>query len=293
MLPDPLLRELRYVEIVTTRKMRTLRVGPSTSRWHGPGFDFDEHRPYRPGDDVRRIDWNVTARLRAPFVRATHAERELNVVVAIDLSRSMAFGTVGRTKKEAALVIAACLAFSAHGDQIGVGWLAFADRVLAYHAPGRRRARTWRLLGELWRLDPPPGDTALEEAIEYLARRLRTPGVVIVVSDFLTPNVPPVPRGLAHLAARHDVAAIVVEDPGEVDLAAARGTVTVRDLESRRRWPITLDRRSRRAYRALVERRRGELASSFYRAGVDWVVVSTEGNLIEPVLGLFARRRCA
>ena len=93
MLPAHVIRELRYIEVYTAKRMRTLRVGTYTSRLRGAGFDFDEHRLYRPGDDVRRIDWNVTARLTVPFVRETHADRELNVMIAVDLSRSMAFGT--------------------------------------------------------------------------------------------------------------------------------------------------------------------------------------------------------
>src|SRR4029450_12159940 len=100
MLPDHVMRELRYIEVYTAKGIRNLKVGPYTSRLRGPGFDFDQHRAYRPGDDVRRIDWNVTARLNAPFVRETHAERELNAVVAVDLSASMRFGTASRSKKE-------------------------------------------------------------------------------------------------------------------------------------------------------------------------------------------------
>lgn len=293
MLPEALVRELTYVEIVTARKMRTLRVGPYTSRTRGPGFDFDEHRLYRPGDDVRRIDWNVTARLLVPFVRATHAERELRLVAVTDVSRSMAFGTTGRTKKEAMLIIVACLMYSALGDQIAVGLLAFADRVLAFHPPRRARARAWRLLEEIWHLDPPPGATALGPALDYLASHLRPPSLVVIVSDFLESGDPATGRALARLAARHDVAAIVLEDPAEADLPAAAGAVTVRDLETGRPRRIGFGRRHRTAYRALVEARRRALARMFYGAAVDAVVVPTDGNLIEPVLRLFARRRSA
>src|SRR5688500_6413651 len=124
MLPEHITRELRYLEIYTARKMRNLRAGTYTSRSRGSGFDFDEHRPYRPGDDVRRIDWNVTARMHLPFVRETHAERELNVIVALDLSASMGFGTATLDKQELMLYIAACFAFSAAADQINLGLLA-------------------------------------------------------------------------------------------------------------------------------------------------------------------------
>ena len=143
MLPDHLIHELRYIEVYTGRRFPNLRAGAYRSRLRGPGFDFDEHRVYRPGDDVRRIDWNVTARMNAPFVRETHAERELNVVIAIDVSRSMALGTARYSKKELLLLVTACLVFSALADQINTGFLAFSDRVLRYHPPRRTRARAW------------------------------------------------------------------------------------------------------------------------------------------------------
>ena len=148
------LRELRYIELYSARKIRNLRIGPYTSPLRGPGFDFDEHRLYRPGEDVRRIDWNVTARMNAPYLRQTHAERELNVVAALDLSPSMAFGSSRYSKKEVMTFIAASIVFSATSDQINLGFLAFADRVLQWAPPRRAGGRAWRLLEELWDLEP-------------------------------------------------------------------------------------------------------------------------------------------
>src|SRR5712691_7283831 len=113
MIPGHMMRELRYIEVYSAKKIRTLRVGAFTSRLRGPGFDFYEHQPYRPGDDVRRIDWNVTARMDAPYVRHTHAERELNMMIAVDVSRSMELGTSHYSKKKAVMFITASLLFSA------------------------------------------------------------------------------------------------------------------------------------------------------------------------------------
>src|SRR6185295_1826968 len=112
MIPEHVMRELRYIEVYTAKRIRNLRVGPYTSPRRGPGFDFDEHQPYRTGDDVRRIDWNVTARMGAPYVRHTHAERELNVMIAIDVSRSMELGAAHRSKKELMTFITGSLLFS-------------------------------------------------------------------------------------------------------------------------------------------------------------------------------------
>src|SRR5687767_9952949 len=132
MIPQRLMNELRHLEISTTRAIRTARAGPYTSRSRGSGFDFDQHLPYRPGDDVRRIDWNVTARVGAPWVRHTHAERELNVVLAIDVSASMDVGSGERPKRETLMLVAGSVLFSALGDQINLGLLAFSDHVLTW-----------------------------------------------------------------------------------------------------------------------------------------------------------------
>ncbi len=128
MIPEHVMKELRYIEVFTAMKIRNQRVGTYQSPQRGPGFDFDEHQPYRPGDDVRRIDWNVTARMGAPFVRHTHAEREMNVMVALDISRSMALGTTKHSKREAMTFITGSILFSALSDQINTGFVAFGDK---------------------------------------------------------------------------------------------------------------------------------------------------------------------
>ena len=156
MIPEHVMRELRYIEVSSAKKIRTLRVGAYTSRLRGSGFDFDEHQAYRPGDDVRRIDWNVTARMNAPYVRHTHAERELNVMIALDVSRSMELGTSHASKKEAMTFITASLLFSALSDQINTGFMAFADRVVAFSRPRRTRAAAWEVLQQCWSLAPQP-----------------------------------------------------------------------------------------------------------------------------------------
>ena len=144
MIPENVMRELRYIEVYTAKKIRNLRFGSCRSPLQGQGFDFDEHKPYRPGDDVRRIDWDVTARMGTPYVRHTHAERELNVMIVMDVSRSMDLGTSHYSKKEMMTFITGSLLFSALSDQINTGFLAFADRVMmstrrAARAPPRGR----------------------------------------------------------------------------------------------------------------------------------------------------------
>src|SRR5256885_332921 len=203
-------------------------------RPRGAGFDFDEHQPYRPGDDVRRIDWNVTARMNAPYVRHTHAERELNVMIALDVSRSMELGESHFSKKEVLTFMTGSLLFSALSDQINTGFMAFGDRVVAFNQPRRTRGAAWAVLEHCWSLAPQPGPTAILPAIRHLVRTLKKTSVVFLVSDFITGEDLFASRDLALLSARHDVIAVVPEDAAETTLPAGRGYVHVRDLESGR-----------------------------------------------------------
>jgi uncharacterized protein (DUF58 family) len=290
MIPEHVMRELRYIEVYSAKKIRNLRIGAYTSPLRGPGFDFDEHQPYRPGDDVRRIDWNVTARMDAPYVRHTHAERELNVMIALDVSRSMELGTSHYSKKEALTFMTASLLFSALSDQINTGFMAFADRVVAFSQPRRTRGAAWAVLEQCWSLSPQPGRTALLPAIRHLVNTLKKTSIVFLVSDFITDEDLFAAKDLAVLAARHDVIAVIPEDPAEAALPAGRGYVHVRDLESGRRAVVALTPRSRRAYADDAAQRRDGLARAFYRVPMDHVFVPTNESPVEPLLALFARR---
>ena len=291
MIPPDVMRELRYIEVYTAKKIRNLRIGPYTSPLRGTGFDFDEHRPYRERDDVRRIDWNVTARLNAPYLRQTHAERELNVVVALDLSRSMAFGSARFSKKEAMTFIAASILFSATSDQINLGFLAFSDRILHWSAPRRAGARGWQLLEELWSIKESGTNTAVLPAVEHLVTRLRTMSVVCLVSDFITQEDVFSSAEMRMLAARHDVIAVLPEDPAETALPPGHGRIRLRDPESGRSLAVGLSARTQEAYAEAVAERRRAIVDACYRIPIDHVFVRTDEAVIEPLLNLFARRR--
>ena len=292
MLPSHLLDELRYVEVYTSRRFPNLRAGAYTSPRRGPGLEFDRHRAYEPGDDVRRIDWNVTARLGTPFVRETQAERELDVVVAVDVSRSMELGTAERSKMEVQLLLAGCLAFSALADHINTGLLAFSDRVLAFQPPGRVRARAWRFLEMVWSAEPARGGTAIRPTLRHLASHLRREGLVFLVSDFQTDEDLFASPELKVLAARHDVVAVVVEDEAEERLPPGSGTVVLRDIESGALRSVGLGRALRERYAAAARERRSRLARGFYGAAVDHVFVRS-GQSAQALLDLFAARKRA
>lgn len=291
MIPDHVMRELRYIELMTARKIRNQRVGAYQSPLRGPGFDFDEHQPYRPGDDVRRIDWNVTARVGAPYVRHTHAERELNVIVAMDVSRSMLLGSRGYSKKESLTFITGSILFSALSDQVNTGFLAYSDRVLTWSPPRRARAAAWSILERCWALSPASRRTHMMPAVDHLLTSLKRVSLVVFVSDFLTDDEALGDRRLGELAARHDVVAVVPEDPLETTLPAGSGYLRLRDVETGRRVSIGLGTRTRAACEAAARARRDALVRAFYRVPMDHVFVPTDRSPVLPVLSLFARRR--
>jgi uncharacterized protein (DUF58 family) len=290
MIPEHVVHELRYIEVCTAKKIRNQRVGAYQSPMRGSGFDFDEHQAYRPGDDVRRIDWNATARLGAPFVRHTHAEQEMNVMIAMDVSRSMELGGSRYSKREVMTFITGSLLFSAISDQINTGFLAFADRVLAASPPRRTRAAAWSVLDQCWGTTSSSTQTLILPVVRHLNKTLKRMSVIFLVSDFMTDDDVLGSRELSMLAARHDVIAVIPEEPSEAALPGGRGYLRLRDVESGRRVVIGLGDDARRAYAGDVQHRREALARSFYRVPMDHVFVPTDRSPVEPLLSLFAAR---
>ena len=293
MIPEHVMHELRYIEVYTAKKIRNQRVGVYQSPLRGSGFDFDEHQAYRPGDDVRRIDWNVTARMGTPFVRHTHAEREMNIMIVMDLSRSMQLGSGGYSKKEALTFITGSILFSALSDQINTGFLAFSDRVLAYEKPRRTRAVAWSILEECWSLKSSSTKTLMRPALSELLRSLKRMSVVFFVSDFMTDDDALASGEMGQLAARHDLIAVVPEDPAERELPRGGGYLRVRDVETGRSASIGLGRGARARYAAEMKARREALTKAFYRVPMDHVFVPTDQSPVLPVLSMFARRMSA
>lgn len=301
MIPDHLRRELRYIEISTQRALRTARLGAYTSRLRGAGFDFDQHVPYRPGDDVRLIDWNVTARLNVPFRRETHAERELDIVLALDVSASMALDGGARPKKEVLMLISAAVVFSAARDQITTGFLTFADRVRSWSPPRRVGAAAWQTLDAIWTAqtagrgerDTSSTATTLVPAARHLVNTLRTTSLVVVISDFwLAADAFRSPE-MRMLAARHDTILVVIDHPADRALPAGRGFVRTRDVETGQQATIPLTEYTRRAYAAAVGKNRQAIVDGCYRHGMDYVFIRADQAVVEPVMELFARRKSA
>lgn len=291
MIPENVMRELRYVEIYTAKKIRNVRVGTYVSPLRGSGFDFDEHRRYRPGDDIRRMDWNVTARMNVPYIKQTHEERELNVVIAMDLSRSMQYGTGRFSKKEVMTFIAGSLLFSAASDQINTGFMAFTDRVLSYSPPRAAKKVTWAILEDLWSLDPPEGRTKILPAVRHLIKELKRMSVIVLISDFFSDEDIFASDELKVLATRHDVIGVILEDPLETDLPGRTGFVRMRDMETGASVALGLGRRARQAYADAAHARKQELIRSFYRIGMDHVFVRSDQSFVEPLMNVFMKRK--
>lgn len=289
MIPEHLVREVRYIELRTKKRIRSPRVGGQISPLRGDGFEFNQHRPYRPGDDVRRIDWNATARTGTPFLRETTAERELQVMLAVDLSRSMQFGS-GRSKHDALVLTSAALLFAALEDRLSAGVVGFTDHVVDAHGPVSDREAAWSALTRVWQMGAPSSRTLFRPLIQHLLKTLKRTTLVLLVSDFQTDedlaSIPELPL----LAAKHDVVAVVLEDKAESQLPAGSGYVRLRDLESNAELTVGLNGKTRKLFEQRLQQRRLELRNMFYRAWIPQVVVDPQGDVLEPIMRLFDGR---
>ena len=228
MTPEEVAREVRRIEITTRHLVRDIVAGEYSSAFRGRGVEFAEVREYQPGDDVRTIDWNVTARLGSAYVKRYLEERELTVVFLVDFSASGGFGSVQRTKGELGAEVAAVLALAAARSNDRVGAAFFTDRLEHHIAPAKGRRHVLRLISELLTFEPAGSGTDLGAALAELEPMLRRRAVVFILSDFMTAGHEAV---LGRLARRHDVVALQLVDPRERELPAA-GLVTLWDPET-------------------------------------------------------------
>lgn len=282
------LRRVRQIEMRSRRLVNSLFLGEYHTAFRGRGIEFAGVREYSPGDEVRTIDWNVTARLNAPFVKKFVEERELTVLLTVDVSASGAFGTAPRSKREIATEICALLALSAITNKDKVGLVAFSDRIEKSLPPAAGERHVLRLVRELLTLQPAGSGTALAVPLEYAARVLRRRAVIFIVSDFRDGGEYEAP--LRVLAARHDVVAIVVADPREEQLPDI-GLIDVRDAESGATLLVdSSDPAVRARYAENAAQAREERERLFKRLGVDTVEISTASSYIDPLIAFFQRR---
>lgn len=287
MLARDVISQVRRIEIRTRRLVQDLFQGEYHSVFKGGGMEFDEVRPYVPGDDVRDIDWNVTARTGQPHVKRFVEERELTVSFLVDLSGSTRFGMHRRTKGQTAAEIAAVLAMSAVRNKDKVGLIPFTDRVEAYIPPRKGRSHVLRVIRDILFFEPEGRGTNVTDALDFAARVHRRGTVLFVISDFQDTGFE---KALMVNARRHDVVAIHVEDPFERELRGA-GLVEMVDPETGdRTWCDLSDRRLREAFARLRTERHRRLSEMFRKAGVDVVRVDAGGDYVLPLRSFFRQR---
>ncbi|VBB47827.1 conserved hypothetical protein [uncultured Desulfatiglans sp.] len=288
MLPEDVFQKIQRFHFRTSRLANDLFAGQYESAFKGQGMEFAEVREYQPGDDIRAIDWNVSARFGRPYVKVFHEERELTVLLLLDLSGSHLFGTRRKFKRELLAETAGMLAFLAIRTNDKVGALLFSSRVEKFIPPKKGAAHVWRLIKEIFTYEPQEPTTSLEAALSYLNRVVKRHAIVFLISDCWDAGFE---RPLRLTARKHDLTVIRISDPAEEKLPDV-GRICLCDPENGRTVLInTSNRTLRRRWEAARRERLAALRSLFQRTGVDEVVLSTDGPVVEPLARLFDRRR--
>lgn len=288
MIPRELIKKLRKIEIRTSKLANDQLAGGYHSVFKGRGMAFSEVRQYQPGDDVRFIDWNVSARMNETYVKVFTEEREMTVMLLVDLSGSERFGSVERPKVETVAEVAALLAFSAIKNNDRVGLVLFTDRIERFVPPKKGKGHVMRVVTEILNARPTGEGTDLNVALDLLGHVARRRSVAFLVSDFIADHYE---RALRVASARHDLIPIQVLDPREEELPDV-GLALFEDLETGELVEVdTSDARVRSAYKKRVARQRQEREELFRRLSLDHVTVQTDRDYVRPLTDLFRRRQ--
>ena len=287
MLPKEVLENVRRLEIGTKGLVNEIFSGEYHTVFKGRGMEFSEVREYVPGDDIRLIDWNVSARTGSPFVKIFSEERELSMMLVVDMSRSGTFGTSYRMKDEVAIEICALLAFSAMKNNDKVGLLIFTDKVEKFLPPRKGRQHVLRVLREIVYHEPENTGTNMKSALEYLLRVIRRNSVVFILSDFMDDGYQ---KSLRVLSSKHDVIAIKVTDKLEMELPDA-GLISLVDAETGENVVIdTSDKKIRNSYSALRQAQQEGLEKMFKKINLDHITIKTGESYVEPLYKFFRVR---
>ncbi|MEW6040534.1 MAG: DUF58 domain-containing protein [Elusimicrobiota bacterium] len=287
MIPKEILKQIKRIQIRTNRLVNDVFAGQYGSIFKGRGMEFNEVREYQPGDEVRTIDWNVTARFGRPFVKKFTEERELTIMLLVDMSGSERFGSFEKTKEEVAAEISSLIAFSAIKNNDRVGMIIFTDRIEKYIPPAKTTTHILRIIREILFFKPEGSGTDISGALEYFFRVQKKRAIVFLISDFIDSGYI---HSLRVAAGKHDVVAVSVSDRREFSLPC--GTFfEFFDLESSRQ--VVADARSEVStilFNEKIKEQERERKQMFERAGVDYVPCSADGSYIEPLLKFFYLR---
>ena len=287
MIPRELLKKIRRIEIRTSHSVNDIFAGQYHSAFKGRGMEFQEVREYEPGDEVRTIDWNVTARQGRPFVKLFREERELTVFLVVDISRSHLFGTASQAKRELAAELGATLAFSAIKNHDKVGLICFSDRIEKFVAPKKGAQHVLRVIRELLVTQSSGRGTDLGSALAHLDRVTRRRAVVFVISDFQDHGYE---MRLRAAKRRHDLIPVMVTDRREKEMPNV-GLVELADLETGRTVVVdTASRRWRQRYRELAAETAGRREREFHSMNIDNIEVTTGQPFVEALTRFFRAR---
>ena len=290
---NDLLKKVRKIEIKTRALSHQIFAGEYHSAFKGRGMAFSEVREYQYGDDVRNMDWNVTARMRSPYVKVFEEERELTVVLLVDVSRSRLFGTVGTSRKDMLAEIAAVLSFSAIINNDKVGALFFSEKVEKFIPPKKGRSHLLHIIKEIIEFEPTTDGTDISEALRYLTNAIKKKCTAFLLSDMLDVNKDGSPRyeeALKVAVNRHDLSVIEVYDPRERNIPNV-GLIHIKDSETgKAAWVNTSDRKMRLAYEEWFRNVEQTSTRLFMKYNVDKVSIALDDDYVKGLMTLFKNR---
>jgi uncharacterized protein (DUF58 family) len=283
-----LLKKVRKIEIKTRGLSSQIFSGEYHSAFKGRGMAFSEVREYTPGDDVRTIDWNVTARFNTPYIKIFEEERELNVMLLVDVSASALFGTHKQTKKDLITELCAVLAFSASTNNDKIGVIFFSDRIEKFIPPKKGKTHILRIIRELVNLEPAHSKTDISVPLKFLTNVIKKKSIVFLVSDFMDANY--FSDALKIANKKHDLVALEVFDKSEMEIPPI-GLLKLKDFETGEiKWVNTSSHDFQKRMKANALKREQELKELFNRAGVDHVRLRTDQSYVQPLMMMFKRR---
>ena len=282
-----LMQKIRSIQIKTSHMVTELMAGEYVSAFKGRGMEFNAVREYAPGDDVRLIDWNVTARMNQPFIKEYIEERELNIMLMVDVSSSGEFGSTGKFKNEISAEVASILAFAAIRNNDKIGLIVFSDKIEHYIPPKKGKAHIWNIIRTILNYKPEGRLTDLNIPLEYLLKIQKRKCVAFLISDFQATNYE---TNIKLVSKKHDLVAIAISDPRETNLPKI-GLVHLQDAESGENLIFdTNDEEATKLYSVHARQIREKLKRLFRSTGVDTIEIRTDSAVVEPIVRYFKIR---
>lgn len=288
MLPRELIKKIRHIQITTSHTVNDVMAGAYESVFKGQGIEFDEIRPYTVGDEVKNIDWNVTARMNEPFIKKFVEEREMTVMLLIDLSASGNFGSKEKSKKEIAAELAAILAFSAIKNNDKVGLIIFTDKIEHFVPPKKGKRHVLRLIREVLYFQPENKKTDITCALQYLNKVTSRKTVTFLISDFLTHGHE---KALKIVSRKHDLIAVNIFDPREKELPKI-GIIEIHDAETGNQMLInTNSKTTRESFKKTQQESEDNLRKFFRLIKIDQIEIDTSKDYTDPLVKFFKNRK--